>query len=121
MTLQSCDCSVDIDDCGASCSSTFVRKARKPHTCCECGEVIPVGKKYQEDTGIYDGRAFRYRTCIGCAAIRQHYCPSGWYWGELRNQILECLGFDYTDAPSEITDDEGPSLYNRDHANAAYP
>jgi len=113
MTTLSCDCSCGDYD-SYRCYSEIIRKARKPHTCCECGEVIQTGKCYQEATGIdCEGTAFRYRTCIGCANIRAKYCPGGFLFGDLAEQIMDCLGWDYRDSPEEIVcdEDDGPSLY----------
>lgn len=107
--LVTCDCSATDYDANR-CYSEVERKARKPHTCCECGDVIKVGHRYEEATGITcDGGAFRYRTCIGCRNLRRHYCPHGWLFGELRNALMDCdsVGFDYTLEPDEIPQREG--------------
>jgi len=105
--LVTCDCSTDDGDYNR-CSTEVVRKARKPHTCCECGDTIVVGKQYEEATGINaEGEPYRYRTCIGCRNLRRHYCPGGWIWGGLREALMNCdsVGFDYTLPPSESEDD----------------
>ena len=94
-----CDCSVDVDMVDRA-SRELVRKARKQHRCCECADPIVPGMRYQEASGItQDGDPYRYRTCLACAQIREDYCPSGWYWGGLGEQIWECLGFYYTETP----------------------
>lgn len=113
MSTVSCDCSADVDE-RDRCSSRTIRKARKPHVCLECDEEIKVGQQYEEYTGIdSDGDPYRYYTCIGCANLRQKYCPYGWYWGGLAEQLMDCLGFDYRTPPGEIEcdEDDGPSLY----------
>lgn len=46
------------------------RKARKPHRCCECGGVIESGETYQHFSGIWDGKAARYKTCPDCVDLR---------------------------------------------------
>ena len=106
--LISCDCSTtDFDS--ARCAVEVIRKARKPHECVECGETIPIGKHYEEATGIdAEGDPYRYRTCIGCANMRDHYCPAGWIWGGLREALMDCesVGFDYTLPPSELEVEE---------------
>ncbi len=102
--LVTCDCSSDVDEV-CKCCSEIIRKARKPHECCECGDTIPAGKRYEEATGIDSaGEPFRYRTCIGCRNLRRHYCSGGWFWGGLREALMECesVGFDYTLPPSEL-------------------
>jgi len=110
MGVIHCDCSVDVDEV-ALCGQEVIRTARKPHVCCECGETIPVGKKYEEATGIDpDHNPYRYHTCLPCSGIRRDYCSNGWIWGGLAEQIQECLGFDYRLRPSEWNDeDEGES------------
>ena len=106
--LATCDCSCDdFDPC--KCAVETIRKARKPHVCIECGDTIPVGKQYEEATGIdAEGEPYRYHTCIGCMNLRKHYCRGGWIWGGLREALMECesVGFDYTLPPSELEDCE---------------
>jgi len=106
-----CDCSVTNEFDANRVEIETIRKARKPHACCECGEVIAVEKLYEEASGIdHDGYPFRFRTCLYCVAIRKHYCPRGWLWGFLAETIMDCLGFDYRLPASEIPADpaEGP-------------
>jgi len=95
-----CDCSVDDYD-PPRCYLETVRTARKDHSCCECGKQIKTGEKYEEVTGIWDGHPDRHRTCIICVRIRSHYCPNGFLFGELRETLFECLGFNYTEVPEE--------------------
>ena len=35
--------------------------ARKPHRCIWCFAAIPVGERYTQQSGFYDGRAYRSR------------------------------------------------------------
>jgi len=94
-----CDCSChDYDP--ASVYSEHTVRARKPHECCECGETIPVGAPHEHVTGCWDGNWSVYRTCGSCVSIREHFCPGGWIFGELAEQVRECLGFDYRDDPA---------------------
>lgn len=44
-------------------------KARKPHTCCECGDAIPAGTVYERSSGLQDGSWWTYATCEACADI----------------------------------------------------
>ena len=46
-------------------------KARKAHTCCECGQPIPAGVRYELANGLWDGDWGSYKTCERCAAARQ--------------------------------------------------
>lgn len=47
------------------------RKARKPHRCCECREVINVGEVHQYVAGKSDGEFWEDRTCAACHEIRR--------------------------------------------------
>lgn len=42
------------------------RKARKDHRCTYCGEAIQRGEVYSEQTGVWDGKAFRSRFHSEC-------------------------------------------------------
>lgn len=45
-------------------------KARQEHKCCECGEPIKRGSRFQYATGKWDGKIEAYKTCAYCAALR---------------------------------------------------
>lgn len=95
-----CDCSVD-HDLDTEMFRERVIKARKQHTCCECGDVIASGSLHELATGKCDGDFFSVRTCLPCSRIRADYCPGGWIYGELRERLHECLGFDYIDGEDD--------------------
>jgi len=90
-----CDCSIDPSYDTPEFYTEMMRTARKEHICCECREKISPGKKYEIVSGKWNGEFNSYKTCLGCKRIREHYCPSGWYFGELRETLIECLDFDY--------------------------
>jgi len=96
----SCDCSTHDGDRPSICRVEW-RKARKPHKCCECGDTITKGQRYEHVSGLWDGYWDRYDTCAICVAIRERYCPNGWIYGELATQIDECLDFDYREVPED--------------------
>jgi len=50
--------------------SEVIRRARKPHKCCECGTAIAEGEQYQVASGKWDGRFDTFCTCLACVAIR---------------------------------------------------
>lgn len=52
-----------------SCSTVRFPRARKTHTCCGCGETIRKGDRYRNESGIWDGRAERYKYCARCHAL----------------------------------------------------
>lgn len=45
-------------------------RARKRHQCCECRGWIEAGERYEYSWGIWDGEANTYKTCNGCAQLR---------------------------------------------------
>lgn len=45
------------------------KKARKPHKCTGCGEVIAASHRYRHTTTIFDGCVSVYKHCLRCAAI----------------------------------------------------
>lgn len=65
-----------------------VRQARKTHRCTECREGIRPGDRYECYDGIWDGRFSKYRTCLSCVEIRDHFaCGNGWMFGEVWSQL----------------------------------
>jgi hypothetical protein len=48
-----------------------IRKARKPHKCCECTGMIAVGEKYEHVRGKWEGFLDTYDTCERCLDIWQ--------------------------------------------------
>jgi len=91
-----CDCGVD-DTYGDSSSFCKVKevKAKKEHTCRECKEKIQKGDTYEYTTGVWDGDFDTIKTCMRCVGVRDTLCKSGYYYGEVREQIYEACGIDY--------------------------
>ena len=56
------------------CRTAEQRKAAKDHRCTYCGEGIPRGEVYQEQTGVWDGAAFRNKFHAECF---QALCDEG--------------------------------------------
>lgn len=97
--IASCDCS--YFRCDYEEPSIFrreMRRARKEHRCCECFRVILPGEEYEHDSGLWDGRWDRYKTCLGCSRIREAFCSSGCVYGELVEAVADCIGFYYTES-----------------------
>jgi hypothetical protein len=90
--MEASFCTCDYDTPSPVPYAETIRRARKPHTCCECDEPIQPGQQYQHASGRSDGGWFRYHTCIPCSRIARDYCAP---FGHLRAQIRELLGFDY--------------------------
>lgn len=72
-----------------SCWTSTTPKARKEHVCCECNELIHPGDRYQHVTGIWDGAPSRYKTCLSCAEIRDHFACDGFLYERLWADIEE--------------------------------
>lgn len=58
---------MDIIKPSVFCEKT--RKARKQHTCCECGCDIKKGSEYNYISGIWDGCPDNYKQCFNCYDI----------------------------------------------------
>ncbi len=62
-------------------------KARKPHTCYECRETIPIGARYEYVCGRWDDFA-HYHFCLTCAEIGTALtCDGGRLFGQLWEDI----------------------------------
>lgn len=48
-----------------------LRKARKPHRCCECRGFILTGESYQLANGIWNDGPLTFKTCLPCVALRK--------------------------------------------------
>lgn len=95
-----CDCSYDNADQPEAYTQNTVR-ARKKHTCNECGSIIQPGELYERFTGIWNGIPATFKTCIPCVNMRDDLCPGGFMFGELGYQIQKCLGFNPYEASEE--------------------
>lgn len=90
-----CSCVCSIDGESADVSNVHWPKARKEHTCCECGAAIIPGQRYERASGLWDGSWDTYKTCKVCVSIRDDLCPRGFEYTFLRETIWECFGLDY--------------------------
>lgn len=67
-----------------------IRKARKPHKCCECGTIIQPGSKYADIFGIWEGDAKGYKQCLRCYQISEKIAEKddcGHGFGELYEHL----------------------------------
>jgi len=68
-------------------------KARKPHTCCACRNMIAPGETYERSAGKFDGYFHSYRTCLTCVRIRTEFAgPMG---PELRGHVYESFDIEF--------------------------
>lgn len=82
---------MDYDDANDFYTEAIVKKARRPHKCCECGDAICIGASYQRATGKNEGRIWTATTCLLCAEIRGAFVCGSWMFGGLREAIEEAL------------------------------
>lgn len=94
MTDIGCGCTLNADAYeDTKVYREEVRLARKGHACCECGDMIHPGDRYEHASGLSD-YWWRFKTCMTCRAIRRDHCCS-WVFGNLREAIWDALGVDY--------------------------
>ena len=93
------DCScvyVDMDYFAPEFFVSKDRKARKAHTCCECGATINTGDNYRVESGKWEGVFNYYKTCSACIEIRDKFFCEGYYFEMLmellNNHIQEIDG-----------------------------
>ena len=68
--------------------------ARTTHKCCECGDTINPGERYQRVSGVWEGEFDTFKTCFVCVKIREDFFPCGWYYGCIRTEFRENFDFD---------------------------
>ncbi len=61
----------------------LIVKARKPQTCCECGDAINPGDRYEVVSGKWEGEWSCFKSCLPCKEIREAFCCEGWTYGTL--------------------------------------
>lgn len=81
----------DYDGDNAFYSERHVKKSRKPHKCCECGEVLPVGSSYIAHSGKADGEMWSEDSCLLCDEIRKAFVCGSFCLGELWESIRESM------------------------------
>ena len=102
--FESCASGIDYE-CPEFHRATIV-KARKEHICCECGEIINPGQKYEYVVGKYDGAIFQCHTCIVCMRIRNGLFRKGYLYGGLSEMLFECYDIDFFTSPPDWDDDD---------------
>jgi hypothetical protein len=89
ISMEASFCSCDFDEPRPDPLSETYPTARKEHWCCECGDKIRKGEKYQLVKGKWGDGWGTYHTCMTCSRIRNDYCS---YFGELWGTIRDALG-----------------------------
>lgn len=97
-----CSCDYDLEPCEVWGESR--PRARRRYVCCECGEAIEPGTRYQKVTTLSGGYWDVWKTCSVCERIRDDLCfcaPMGCLDLELR----ETYGVGLTTEPDDIEDE----------------
>ena len=86
MIVCACDAETSIDVC-----SDMMRKARKQHTCAECGKIIEPGETYRIIKGIVEDTAFFHKQCSFCAGVAKDLVSYGYCFalGDLWEMVRE--------------------------------
>jgi hypothetical protein len=76
--------------------SRSLPKARKPHKCHECKELIEPGERYERVSTLYDGNFDEHKTCLGCISIRDEFFKDGYFYCGIieafEEHVRECSG-----------------------------
>lgn len=84
MSDGACDVSLgDYDGDPASVFNSHVLKARKPHKCFECSQLISIGAMHERVSGKWDGKWETYRFCLPCSEISREFSDGGRTFGYL--------------------------------------
>lgn len=73
-----------------SVSSTFLRKARKDHVCCECRRTIEILATYEVHNACMDGSWSVFKTCGECLELRAKFQESGDGSYPIGDLVLAC-------------------------------
>jgi hypothetical protein len=99
---------LDPDDCDRpSVYSETWHKARKPHKCSECYAPIPVGVRYLNVFGVWDGDAETFRVHAECDELRtvveNQVCGGHGFvpLGYLAQEIVDAYG-EYGSADADL-------------------
>lgn len=74
-----------------------IRRAAKPHKCCECGAPIVVGESYAYARGKAEGDFWAQCTCAACYEIRTVFTCGCWVFGELWESIRDQVFNEWND------------------------
>ena len=88
--MEACIC-IDVGDYATPYCQRYYT-ARKEHICCECGETINPGDKYEQVNGCWDGDWFTFKTCSVCRRIRDDLFNCGYIHALLYEHIAEHYG-----------------------------
>ena len=88
-------CYCDYGEQPSVYEACMVQRARKAHSCYECGHQISAGEGYERVRALYDGRWDIVRTCSRCLDVRRYveshapcFC---WQHGSLLDDARDTL------------------------------
>ena len=62
------------------------------HKCSECGRIV-INEEYRREILLnQNDRIFVHKLCDDCLSIREVFFSSGWYFGELINDLKRFVG-----------------------------
>ena len=88
-----CSCiNIDVDAPMTMLKQKHFR-ASKDHVCSECGKTINKGERYLYEVGSYEGRLLYYKTCPDCESIRDAFFCNGWWFGNIRDDLVDHIDY----------------------------
>jgi len=84
-------CCIEVGDDAPDVFSQTEPRARKEYVCGECDAKILPGQRYRRETGKWKDSWNTHITCIACAAMRDDRMSCGYFYGQIWNDLAECL------------------------------
>lgn len=84
-------CMIDDSDGSVKEISVTTPRARREHTCAECGRRIAVGESYERNVHVWDEAMICHKTCEHCLVARQWLLDEcgGWLFGGVGEDIRD--------------------------------
>jgi hypothetical protein len=87
--MKACGCIYVGDYDPADFYTATIQKARKIHTCSECGCEIKPGNRYEKVFGKWGGDLSTYKTCPDCLSVRDVFFCDGFFHGMIWERLAE--------------------------------
>lgn len=72
--------------------------------CCECGQYLEEGDKFEIQIWVNEGNIDAYATCVPCARIRESLFQCGWVFGQMWRTLRDQYGL----TPNGVEDGDWP-------------
>ena len=82
-------CSCDYGS--AEFYSEDYRKARRPHSCADCGKAIAIGELYIHATQKWEGEVMSHSSCIRCDSLRAGHRAVDPHCNPTLGDLRECM------------------------------